>query len=309
MIRTAILLMLTLASAVKAEAHTWAVSREDFPAVWKVPEGTYAAEIKVRFKSMDVPAAPGTGKEWVAVELIDSISCDTCRMELRAELAGGDSFDDRAGYLLTCGNKNIRFTEARKQRLFNRVNTLTISLTDRTDAAIHLDRLPFRAITTGTACRNKIRISAGGGCKLENAEIEYQKHAAETVTGTAEEISKLIGPQPVSGFFGYLDRENDPKMAEPGGFYTLAVIPGNDGKFDIIYIKGARVNETRWKTGMKKGTLTPTEFIGHYDMTWIDSEGIEMTDELWATFLSADGILELNFPLYNTRLRFRKLRH
>lgn len=304
MIRHAVILFLSLLFTVHAGAETWEYTGA-LPAEWTAVSGAVtSSDINLRFRSLTVPSTPGKSKEWIAVEIIDSISRDTCRIELRAEL--GTGFDDRAGYCLTCGKEIIRYNELRRQRLFNRENCLQIDIADNSSADIRLDRHPPRRIATALKRWNKIRITAFPDITAD-VSIDSEISAADDESMTVDRIRQLVGKQPVSGFFSYLDRENDPRMAEPGGFYTLAIVPETDGSFRIIYVSGAKVNSQRWKTGMTKGRLIPTEFTGHYDMQWIDSDGIPMTSELSASFLSADGILELNFPLYNTRMRYRKL--
>lgn len=304
MIRHSVILFFSILVTVYAGAETWTHSGT-LPAEWICGNGTVtSSDVNVRFLSLPVPANPGKSKEWIAIEIIDSIRCDTCRIELRAEL--GTGFDDHAGYLLTCGKELIRYSESRRQRLFNRDNCLHIDIADNSSADIRLDRQPPRRISTWLKQWHKIRITGASGMSAD-VSVDSEITPAEENSMTVDSIRQLIGKQPVSGFFSYLDRENDPRMAEPGGFYTLAIVPDADDSFRIIYIDGAKVNAQRWKTGMTKGRLIPTEFTGHYDMQWIDSDGIGMDSEISASFLSADGILELNFPLYNTRMRFRKL--
>lgn len=109
------------------------------------------------------------------------------------------------------------------------------------------------------------------------------------------------------GLWIFLDRETDAKWARPGGQYRLGITKSDTpGKWDIIYLDGATANASRWKRGMKKGSLQSTPFTRHYDLEWIDStfEKLDKTDECWAS-LSDDGtILTLNFPLDHSIMRF-----
>lgn len=112
---------------------------------------------------------------------------------------------------------------------------------------------------------------------------------------------------PVEGFWKYLDRQNNPRYARPGGSYTLAVVADGEGGYDIIYISGAEVYADRWHEGMIKGHLRPTIFEGHYDLEWVDSTFTVHDRELSAQFDSA-GILTLNFPLLKTQIRLSRLK-
>lgn len=108
-----------------------------------------------------------------------------------------------------------------------------------------------------------------------------------------------------AGIWIPLDRENDPDYARPGGSYTLAVIPDCDtpGDYLIIYLDGAMVNNVAWKPGMIKGRLHQTPFDNIYALKWYTAAMDDAGPECNAAI--EDGILSFNFPLLNTRLRFR----
>lgn len=97
----------------------------------------------------------------------------------------------------------------------------------------------------------------------------------------------------------YLDRENEPALALPGGSYLLAQV-GND----LIYLSGARTNASQWRTGMLKGTLTPTGYDGYYRLQWYDATGRRLPDESYAQFDPAAKTMTLVFPALQSRLRF-----
>lgn len=109
------------------------------------------------------------------------------------------------------------------------------------------------------------------------------------------------------GIWVFLDRETDPKWARLGGQYKLGILADPlTGNYDIIYLEGAVSNSGKWKTGMKKGSLTSTPFIQHYDLEWHDAmhEKIGKDEECWASLNDDGSILTLNFPLDHSVLRF-----
>lgn len=96
----------------------------------------------------------------------------------------------------------------------------------------------------------------------------------------------------------YLDRKNDPKTAIIGGDYYLAQI-GND----LIYLFGAKTNASHWQTGMLKGRLIPTGYVGYYKLEWIDATGHFLPGENFAELNSDDSTLTLTFPTLNASIR------
>ncbi|MDE6555400.1 MAG: hypothetical protein K2K55_00375 [Duncaniella sp.] len=124
-----------------------------------------------------------------------------------------------------------------------------------------------------------------------------------------EDLSQRLSgrTEGVEGWWDYLDRENMPDYARPGGKYRLAVVESQlqDGVYDIIYLGGASINPEQWHPYTLKGKLTPTPAIeGSFSLLWYDAEFNEINEECFAT-LSADGrILTLSFPLLQSVLRF-----
>lgn len=116
-----------------------------------------------------------------------------------------------------------------------------------------------------------------------------------------------LSTDPVEGYWEYLDRENDPGYAIPGGRYTLAIVAADDipGAYDILYVSGAQKMAGLWSPGMLKGRLLPTQFIDHYDLLWTDATFAHITRDIHASIMQKT-ILTLNFPLYKTVLRFSR---
>lgn len=104
----------------------------------------------------------------------------------------------------------------------------------------------------------------------------------------------------------YLDRENNPRMAIPGGRYSLATVADNEGGYWIVYMDGATTSAALWKPGRVKGRLKPTGFIDHYNVEWISSEGQRVNDEAYADFDSERTFLTITFPLHEAKMRFSR---
>lgn len=107
----------------------------------------------------------------------------------------------------------------------------------------------------------------------------------------------------IAGIYRYFDRDTDPSAAQIGGDYTLAIIPveGTDS-YAVCYLDGATVNRGLWRPGMVKGILTPTEFVGHYNLRWLDADFRIMEAEQYA-FFPGNNLLQLVFPLYKSKFR------
>ena len=128
---------------------------------------------------------------------------------------------------------------------------------------------------------------------------------------TPEQLDVLTdGAEPASpiGYWQYLDRDTDPLRAAPGGQYQLAIVPTDEGAYNIVYLSGAEVGANSWTPGMVKAVLTPTPFANHYNLTWIDAHHTPHTRELHATLDPTNAILTLSFPLLNSTLRFYRLK-
>jgi len=129
---------------------------------------------------------------------------------------------------------------------------------------------------------------------------------------------------PIEGVWRYLDRENDPRTATPGGAYILATvrndsIPSADifgnprlvSGYDIIYLSGAVTHSGMWRPGMLKGRMLPTGLTGCYDLQWYDAACDPVHDpdnDNNADFSDTPApVLTFNFPLLQARLRFTRV--
>lgn len=139
-----------------------------------------------------------------------------------------------------------------------------------------------------------------GEYELDKIKFLASKYQDENILNLHIEKSK----NPIVGYWKYLDRNNDPDRARPGGYYRLAIVE-DDGGYLILYISDAEVNKIQWQTGMIKGRLIPTIFRDHYDLVWYDADMEEISRDIHASIIN-NVILSLEFPLYKTTLRFSK---
>ena len=152
-------------------------------------------------------------------------------------------------------------------------------------------------------------VASEGESDIRLLVSEYERDDREMLrtSWTGEKLMRhLENSSFPEGIYRYLDRENDPRYARPGGSYTLALVKNTENGYDLIYLSGAQTNSGEWKTGMVKGRLKPTIFAGHYDLVWYDATKKELSSECSADIEQA-AILRLNFPLLKSSMRFSLL--
>lgn len=134
-----------------------------------------------------------------------------------------------------------------------------------------------------------------------------------------DEVSNYIPTaQGICGIWHFMDRDTDARFADPGGAYTLAILPHKHSTscpcakssstipvFDIIYLDGAAIYPDRWQPGMIKGYLYVTPFENHYRLEWYDASKQLINKEITADY-TAPAILSLHFPLLKSHLRFSR---
>lgn len=143
------------------------------------------------------------------------------------------------------------------------------------------------------------------------SEETINKSATLQTNWTITELETHLSQQPkdrsndIEGFWLYLDRNNDPQYCRLGGKYRLAIVANETGQYDIIYVSGAETSASEWQTGMLKGKLIPTKFIGHYNLVWNDSRLNSYDNECSAT-VEQESIIRFDFPLLHSSIRFSK---
>ncbi len=169
-----------------------------------------------------------------------------------------------------------------------------------------------------------VRLTTGAKMWIRRFAVSTQADPAKlhmtrwTVDALAERFA--ASTDPLEGFWSFLDRDNDPAWAIPGGFYELAIVktgaaPQSDTTeetsdnipvYEIIYISGATVEGASWLLGMRKGSLSPTIFADHYKLSWIDARFQTDYPECTADLSASNTILTLRFPLHRSQLRFSR---
>lgn len=278
------IIMLALALTARGELHYFTAGRASVPAGEVKAVEIRAANAGARTGSA---RCAGWGVSWPGADL-------TLTFDFRDYVDGVSEPLATLGYLParqtsvkgldTSGGFNTMAIE------WNADSTVTILLGQRAlKPAIQLDSLPkptgeIRVYPIGTPA----------GLTLQDFIIETNDNAFERLATGYTPAQLAAAPR-----WHYLDRENDPLIALPGGQYTLAQI-GND----LIYIGGAITNSRHWKSGMLKGRLHPTGFDGYYRLEWIDATGRLLHGENYAETDPATGTLRLTFPALSASLRF-----
>lgn len=106
----------------------------------------------------------------------------------------------------------------------------------------------------------------------------------------------------ITGVYDYFDRDTEPSLAQPGGDYSLLLLPVGSGSYALCYLGGATVNAGLWKPGMVKGIISPTEFESHWTLRWLDAGFREVNAEQYL-FFPGGNLIQAVFPLYRSKLR------
>lgn len=114
----------------------------------------------------------------------------------------------------------------------------------------------------------------------------------------------FIEPDSCTAVWRYLDRSNDGRRAFPAAFYRLGERRLTDGRIALVMLQSEE--SPLWQPGRVKALLSPTEFVGHYDLMWLRADGRPAPPECYADVDQAQGILTLSFPLLDTTFRLAR---
>lgn len=157
--------------------------------------------------------------------------------------------------------------------------------------------------TVGFDAAEDIRLIRNDIRATQRAPEEYVPFT--DVTELADYIAASRDPR--ERVWTYLDRNTDPQKCEPGGRYTIATVKdGASGGYLIVYLGGADYARGDWQPLQIKGRLKPTIFRDHFDLEWYDSRRRVVAAEANASITTSGTVLELNFPLLNSTLRFSR---
>lgn len=278
--------------------------------------GVVSFRLDVRGAMVGIGERPGLAKAYWGIDIV--LPDDTVRLTLRhGNTAFGDIFDRRQNLLtLSRGSKKIKEVDS---------------------AGFESSDGVYNTLRLGVDCLNGEVLVSGGGRRVEDVfnvsvpdvksavalrvwsrgEFAVSSLSLETVRSPQVELSTSWTQEsltehfreskdPIEGYWQYLDRENDPAYARPGGRYLLAVVKAESGGYDIIYVDGAEKMRDEWKPMMLKGRLKPTIFVDHFDLEWIDSTFESLERDIHAT-VTDKAILALSFPLLKTVMRFSRV--
>lgn len=316
---TAILyILLTLSSAIGERVYADAPRQISDSAVTLVldPATDMAVSAEARVALMKIPEGQGLARSWWSLLLVSP--GDTVDISLRHGNSNfGDILDRRFTRLSVRRGEETLFDEEVEGFATSSGGYNTLSASIDSDGRLKVSgggksRKRLAEIPVGDSFfphEASVRVRSGEGvlslfCVEGLSSPEKLASTGWTMETLREHIASSTDP--AEGFWKYLDRENDPEYARPGGRYTLATVRNDAGHYDIIYIDGAQTYGDRWKPMMLKGVLLPTIFSSHYDLNWYDSAFEAMDEDIHAD-ITDGAILTLSFPLLKTKLRFSKM--
>lgn len=154
---------------------------------------------------------------------------------------------------------------------------------------------------------------AGRGMEVTMLGMESRDGLGGDIVGGGDVRSRLLAEatrkNELPGLYMLFDSEEDNSYASIGGQYSISILPAlsQEGKFDMIYMSGARIYGDVWKEGMRKGSLNQSPFANIYDVEWVDAGGDLMRHDVKADFDPLSQMLTIRFPYQNAILRFRKI--
>jgi len=142
----------------------------------------------------------------------------------------------------------------------------------------------------------------GYACSHQLQELRNDITASRTALPEKSQFQSLDSLRRI-----YLDRDTNISKAVPGGRYTLATISDGRGAYDIIYIDGIDKGNSRWQPFTIKGQLQPTIFADHFNLHWLDNNGLVADKEANATIEIQGTVLKLTFHMLKSSMRFSRV--
>lgn len=278
-----------------------------------------SCRVDVRAAMNGIGERPGLAKAYWGLRLVGP--SDTVTVTLRhGNSAFGDLLDKRMSMLTVCRGSDILYEKdvSAFESSSGVYNTLRLDLDKLSgDLSVSGGGKNVSEICTlhlGTAnMYDAVEVWSRGSLDLALQSLETTLSPERVLASdrTQESLTAhfAASSDPVEGYWQYLDRENDPQYARPGGRYLLAVVKNDslgEDCYDILYIDGAETWRDRWKPMMLKGRLRSTIFVDHYDLEWTDSTFDTIERDIHAT-VTDKSILTLSFPLLKTTMRFSRM--
>ncbi len=114
---------------------------------------------------------------------------------------------------------------------------------------------------------------------------------------------------PREGIYEYLDKNIPTRgrasISRPEAYrFAIVRVPDSPDSYHIVYLEGKSAG---WSPLEIKATMTPTAFIGHYNLRWIDSGRRLHHTDTYAQYNENASLLTLSFPLLQSTLRLRRM--
>lgn len=280
--------------------------------------GVRSQQIDVRGAMAGIGERPGLASAYWGMELAGP--SDTLRLTLRhGNTSFGDILDKRQNLLsLSRGKEKLVEKDVRHfESSSGTYNSLRLTI-DRHAGSLSVAgggksvEDIFTVALDPAMLPDAVNVWSRGELTLASMSVETSLDPSGAFASgwTPGKLTEYLAASadPLEGYWRYLDRENNPQYARPGGRYLLAVVKSGsaDGGYDIIYVDGAETFRDQWQPMMLKGRLRPTIFLDHYDLEWTDSTFDTIDRDIHAT-VTEKSILTLSFPLLKTTLRFSKM--
>ncbi|MDE6311517.1 MAG: hypothetical protein K2L96_06845 [Muribaculaceae bacterium] len=172
---------------------------------------------------------------------------------------------------------------------------------------IAFDIRDFPTATAGT-----IKATLPDGAKIIRHHLRARQGEAPvfSVFSNLDSLRAYLAQStdPREGIYEYLDKNIPTRgiasISRPEAYrFAITRNPASPDSYQIIYLQG---NSAGWKPLEIKATLTPTTFIGHYNMRWIDSQRNAHTTDTYAQYNENASLLTLSFPLLQSTIRLQK---
>lgn len=154
-----------------------------------------------------------------------------------------------------------------------------------------------------------LRTPTKANFRVLRAEASHYLDRRNTKFNTISELDDYLAASrdSVEGYWEYLDRNVQAKAVSLGAPYRLATVRNGDA-IDVLYLGPVDSPAQAWQPLMVKGRLIPTIFINNYDLEWADNRRLTLyNSETYATLEARCTILTLNFPLFRSSFRFRRI--
>lgn len=151
-------------------------------------------------------------------------------------------------------------------------------------------------------CGRDLRVMSINECEIEIGRVEYVD-GAYTCRSFGEYSTDR---DKVTGDYQFLDEQYDTAVSRRGGSYQIRITQDGEGQLTCILMGGAEINKQIWTKGSVKARMRPTTFQNHFDCVWLDADGNETANDVFADYSPQTGVLTVTFPYQKAVMRFVK---